>query len=650
MSTIMPRNSTPDLLFPFDPLANMTLTDEDRRRQISGVIESYNGTYDMLIEAIQNAVDSVEDVAILGLSGPTPTITVTVNLAENWISILDTGIGMSPAQVGEAFIPGKSFKSDPSILAKRGAAKYRGYKGVGLTFLAYGTDDIVLHSKKDGVITKGRMQYGRAWALGERADVANVAQDTNPSPLDKADRGTYVRIVFSGSTRPKSLNRLAADPKVWVTILRTRTAIGQILLNLNGVTTLHVKLTVIDSKAVSHNFDVTPVFYYPHLVTRQPPFRFLDLVKYWSTHGEQTKPAADQLRQDGLYLIWNTARIEHELSEEQRGLLSEEIKKYSPQLYAFVPYQGSIWGELNSELTGAKNRNHLYPGLLLAVNRQRLADKFEIEATRFETFSRNVFVMVHFDNAKPDQGRKTVQDEVAELARRAADRAVQYLAKQRELLKPAGEAPTPGQREVEKDHGDWVFNVREHAKLSPLHIPPVTFISEPLTEQDVVGLFHQLTAMGLFAGIRIFATSQSATYDCLVQYDCAANYPGLRYVSIDESPLGVSPYVLGDSERFSTRHQTLEFKNNLDGLVDELGRETRKSYSHIDVCVCWSMVSDKFEGYKLTEITQANIDRRALPGVTHLLERDGDAHVIQIILLKNVIDMIKAGKLKLHQE
>lgn len=647
----MTPTKNPDLKFPFDPLITMTLTDEDRRRQISGVLESYNGTYDVLIEAIQNAVDSVEDAALLGLGGPPPTIVVTVNLAENWISVLDTGVGMSPAQVAEAFVPGKSFKGDPAIIKKRGNAKYRGYKGVGLTFLAYGTDDIVLHSKKGGVLTKGRMQYGRAWALGERTESANVVHDDAASPLDNAERGTYLRIIFSPSTRPKSLNRLASDPKVWVTILRTRTAIGQVHLNSDVITKFQVTLHVIDGKAVDHKFQVEPEFYYPHLVTRKPPFRFLDLVKYWDTHGEHTKPSADQLRQDGLYLIWDSQRIERELTEEQRKSLGDEVKNYSPQLYAFVPYQGSVWGELNAELTGAKHRSHIYPGLVLAVNRQRVADKFEIEATRYETFSRNVLVLVHFDNAKPDQGRKTVQDEVSDLARRAADRAVQYLAKQRELLKPAGEAPTPGQREVERNHGDWVYNVREHAKRSPLHIPPLTFVSEPLTEQDVVGLFHQLTTLGLFAGIRIFATSQVATYDCLVEFDCPADAPGLRYVSVDECPLGVSPYVLGSSKRFSTRPQTLEFKNNLDGLVDELGRaETRKSYGHIDVCVCWSTVSDKFEGYQLSEITEGNIDRRGLPGVTHLLERDGESHVIQIIMLKNVIDMIKSGNLEIPSQ
>ena len=509
--------------------------------------------------------------------------------------------------------------------------------------MAYGTDDIILHSKKDGVIVKGRMQYGRAWTKAERNEPAQVTQDSGNSPLESLARGTYVRVAFSNSTRPKSLNRLAPEPKVWATILRTRTAVGQILLNCSEAAKIKATISVIDAKGTKQEYSVDAEFHYPNLVTRKPPFRFLDLVDYWGKHKEQTKPPPEKLRQDGLYLVWDSDRIEKELTAEQRENLAEVLKTYRPQLYAFVPYQGSVWGEMNLELTGAKNRTLLYPGLIVAVNRQRLADRFEIDASRFETFSRNVMVIVHFDDAKPDQGRKTLQDEVLELAKRAANRAVQYLAKQRELLKSPGEAPTPEQREVEKDHDDWVYNVRAHAKESPLHIPPISYLSEPLTEQDVVGLFHQLSALGVFPGIRIFATSQIATYDCLLHFDCPVGTSGLRYHAVDKDPLGLSPYVLGDGEKFSTRHQTIEFKNNLDALIEELGGETRKNYGHMDVCVCWGTVSPKFAGYQLTEINEANLDRRALPGVTHLLERDGDTHVVQVIMLKTIIDMIKAG-------
>jgi hypothetical protein len=222
------------------------------------------------------------------------------------------------------------------------------------------------------------------------------------------------------------------------------------------------------------------------------------------------------------------------------------------------------------------------------------------------------------------------------------------LANQRRLLRAPRESPTPEQRQIERNHDDWIFNIRTHAVTSPLHLPPSTFVSTPLTEQDVVGLFHQLSALGVFAGIKIFATSQSHAYDCLVQYDCSDDTSGLHYASLDKYPLGLSPYIMGTRDRFATSHLTLELENNLDGLIDDIDdSETVKSFRRINICVCWSTVSRNFKGYVLEEITEANLDERQYPGVTHLLRRDGESHVIQIIMLEWIVSMIQVGSIEL---
>ena len=222
-----------------------------------------------------------------------------------------------------------------------------------------------------------------------------------------------------------------------------------------------------------------------------------------------------------------------------------------------------------------KARSFLYPGLMIAVNRQRLADIFELAATRYETLSRNVFVAVHFANASPDlKGEKLCKDEVLDLAKKIGDRVVQYLAAQRDFLKPAGESPSPSQRQVEKGHSDWIFNVRTHAKESPLHPPPVSYLSTPQVEQDVVGLFNQYAALRIFPGIRIYATSQIQTYDCLVEYDSPIDGPGIAYKSLNENPLGLAPFVLGTAKKYSTKELTVEFKNNLDGLIYDLDSDS----------------------------------------------------------------------------
>jgi hypothetical protein len=280
--------------------------------------------------------------------------------------------------------------------------------------------------------------------------------------------------------------------------------------------------------------------------------------------------------------------------------------------------------------------------LVVAVNRQRLADTIKIEATRYTNLAPSLFILVHFIGAKPDQGRKTLQDEVMDLAKDAADRAFQYLMKQQSFLKPRGDAPTPDQREIEKNHEDWIFNVKTHERNSPLIIPPVTYQSEPLAEQDVIGLFHQLSAHNIFPGIRVFATSQIKTYDSLVKFECSVDNENLRYCSVDENPLEVSDYILGDKGTFSTRYLTLEFKNNLDGLIGDLvGKaDPTKDFSHVDICVCWRAVADNFPGFTLEEINNENIEERRYPGTTHLLRRDGYRHVVQVIMLERVVEMV----------
>jgi hypothetical protein len=552
---------------------------------------------------------------------------------------------MSREEAIRAFAPSVSFKHAETL---RGTKRpYRGYKGVGLTFLAYGTDDIRLHSKHhiSGDFTTAKMQYGHSWAVGERDEPALVVVDSEMRPLENRERRTFISVQLSPNTRPRRLNMIASEPQVWKVILQTRTAIGQIFLDDESSSQITVHLTVTDIEGKQHNFDVHPNFLLPHLVQRDPAFRFLDLPAYYAHNKKSANIPPDSQRQDGVYLVWNTERIREELTDSQRQDFEDELKCYTPVLYAFLPYNAVIWRQINEQLTGVRNRRYLDSGLLLGINRQRLADTFDMSPTRFETLSRNLFVLIHFDNARPDQGRKTVQDDVLDLARKAADRALQYLARQRNFLKPPGDAPTAEQRQVEKNHDDWIFNVRSHANAAPLHIPPVAYQSEPLTEQDVVGLFHQLAIMGVFPGIRIFATSQNHTYDSLVNYDCSTDTPGLQFKSSDSHPLGISPYIMGTDEKFSTSYLTLEFKNNLDALISEAESDSPKDFRHVDICVCWNQINENFKGFEIEEVTAKNIDERRYPGSTHLLRKDGDAHVIQVIQLRDVVDMIRAGRI-----
>lgn len=227
-----------------------------------------------------------------------------------------------------------------------------------------------------------------------------------------------------------------------------------------------------------------------------------------------------------------------------------------------------------------------------------------------------------------------------------ADAAVQYLLQQTAFLKPAGEKTTAAQREVEASHEDWVYNVKTHAKENPLAIRPVCYSSTPLTEQDVTGLFNQFAALGLFPGLSILATSSWRTYDCYVQFYCKDNLDFVRY-DAEQNPLGLSTDILSNQERiFKTRGLTLEFKNNLEGLIADLESPSKKkSHRHIDICVCWGSLKPRHTGYEFEEITEANLHERKYPGVTHVLRKDEESHDIQVVLLETIVKKIIAGQI-----
>jgi hypothetical protein len=110
---------TEQVTFPVNPLDRTgTYSDDNlRRRHIEGILESYNGNYDVVGELLQNSVDAVEDAFLLGLKAPF-AIEVTIDLKDNSVSVLDTGVGMSAVEIVKVCVPHESLKPNPAFSTK----------------------------------------------------------------------------------------------------------------------------------------------------------------------------------------------------------------------------------------------------------------------------------------------------------------------------------------------------------------------------------------------------------------------------------------------------------------------------------------------------------------------------------------------------
>jgi hypothetical protein len=146
----------------FDPLAEHLqegapergVIEEATKRVVLNILKSYTGYYDAFSEMIQNALDALDESKRLNPQF-LPRLWVKIDLQKNQLTVIDNGVGMSLEQFRLCFRPSVSFK-------KR--REYRGHKGVGATFLAYGFSGVKLQTIRHELSIGGILRQGREWA------------------------------------------------------------------------------------------------------------------------------------------------------------------------------------------------------------------------------------------------------------------------------------------------------------------------------------------------------------------------------------------------------------------------------------------------------------------------------------------------------
>lgn len=240
-------------------------------------------------------------------------------------------------------------------------------------------------------------------------------------------------------------------------------------------------------------------------------------------------------------------------------------------------------------------------------------------------YQKQSHVIVHFENADPDLGRKGFQPELRQAAETASVAIVGKLKRFRPLLKKDTGA-SPSIHSQTKVY-DWVQKQADHEKSSPLEVIddrfflpkqrlPITAI--PQSEQDTIVLFSQLLAGGVIRGIHLLATDQHSMYDgvCRYSYDDPTE---LHYFDATANPLGIQSEP--DFKPIS-RPFVLEYKYNLDSLWDDFDNE-EKDERDINLVVSWTMGDRWKERYTITSfLNKDNIHHRPVHGLTHAFYDD----------------------------
>jgi len=335
--------------------------------------------------------------------------------------------------------------------------------------------------------------------------------------------------------------------------------------------------------------------------------------------------------------------IKLRLDAEERAL----AKSAGLSIYTYLAFSTELWDAINDKTLGLrKGTRVLHGGLQLSTRHMPQGMTLTIPMTNNIGFQSLAHVIIHFDNAEPDLGRKGFQPEYVHLAEKIAVSAVTAFRQRYNLLrKPGGAKIFNDELKIET----WIRDQEEHEKQHALVITGAGLFmpteelpirSEPIVEQDVVALFNQMLSSGLVRGVQLIASSQYNQYDGL--YRVRMDPPLNRYILCEHNPLGIDENHLDEERSYVTKTKILEYKYSLDGLVEEL-QSGVKDVKDIGLVVAWDMGRKWREMFDVTSLLDEDmVHHRQIHGTTHsFVQSVSGAHAFEAIILHDLVRYLK---------
>lgn len=617
-------------LEPFDPLESESDTGlllAAQRREIHNILRSYTGFYDLFSELLQNALDAVDRSRNEAGAEYKPRIRIRIDMLAPSVTVEDNGCGMDEAQFRQFLRPNFSFKD---------GVNNRGSKGVGATFLGYGFNRLEVATKRTGqLFLAGSLNNGRAWVDDTSNTVPRpklIPVDSWPEDFEKHDSGTSMRVTLVGpGIRPRDLSwQGATKADQWLAVLRIATPLGGIHLGSKTGPSTEIEVSVLSPAGEETTCTTSsPEYIFPHTVLG----KCVSLPEFLSTQVDRATKHQDLSKiphkftgANGMWGVWSgdeilagTAPLNPRLDEAEKAL----VRELGVRLYAFLCYSTELWDEYNdAHLKLRKGYRLLHGGLQLATRGMPQGVPIPIPMTNNIGFQNIAHVVVHLDSAEPDLGRKGFQPDIVALAGKLAVSAVTAFRRHFDTLlrKATGSPGLVGQFKLEQ----WVHEQEEHEKKYPLKIvgaglfEPTTELpiaSHPRVEQDVVALFNQMLSSGLIRGIQILSTSQYEQYDGL--FRVRMSEPFARYVRGPNNPLGVDKEHFAGGEELASGITVLEYKHQLDSLVEEF-QSGVKDVNKVGLAVVWRSGQRWREDFRaVSYLDPDNAHHRPYHGLTH---------------------------------
>jgi len=635
---------------PFVPLALPSGIDavSIAKTSLRGILDSYHGDWDFLIELVQNAIDAL-DLKFSESKGMTekPEIEIIVNEKIGSVRVSDNGKGMDANAFRLALYP--SYTDKPYSRGSTSKRSLRGHKGVGLTFLAFGFNLLKYCSKRDNQLFSGEFSGGRSWVDSEEnaQPPKVIPSEYCPEFLDGHPSGTSVEVlVGSDFFKRTSLTWLG-----WHFVVRCFTAAGYCDINelLPWNKDASVLLKIIDENGnkleAPNGFDdrLNLEYFYPDKVLKA-----CNLDEYFDTYRDRTEPPeSEKNKYEALYIRWDTDRIEEilfdrgNIEDKQSNRYSQYLftKEHLPTIYAMFTHSQRVWRErLDQGYSDDKRRRFWRPGIQI-VTQQMPTGQIQDVSLPFRAGNKDrFFMLVELPDAKPDYGRKGFKSDINSYAQfMSSELILDYFLRNRVLLKPTSIAHGPTAIDAEAAADQRALQAKE---LPDLPTQILNFKKEPQYENDVIALFSELVGRDMIRGFEILSVSSGAQYDGVVNYRFTKNPEKLLYHPAN-NPLGIPKANISKTDLLI---KNLEFKKSLIDLINDFDEEV-KSPQRVRFAVTWDEGDVIGTGYEIINLLESdNYEKRRFHGETHQVVLEGAT--IPVVMLKYIIGLLFPQKAK----
>ena len=625
---------------PFQPLSDdTTMSEAAWKSTIFGILESYNSSYDSVMEMAQNGMDAI-DILLRDETITEGRLHITIDFEDNTIQMIDNGVGMELEMLSSFFRPNVSFK----VTNRTSRQALRGYKGVGATYLSYGFAGIHVSTKTaTGEVISYHLHGGRRWVNDEEGHEimpqATAYQENDPV-FTELEHGTLVRIKLDRDSNPTSPGNLGGfhrsnSAQRWEEILQTRTAIGQIVPWRDTESNIKFKLILKEGQRILQSTDWKSAIYdFKH--EKNPPYThdYLDFEQFILEQGGGETVHPRYRNKTGMFLTYSTEELAEKLPEHE-----QYINRNGAWCYALLGY--------TKDMFGAHTEGKIPKGYAIVTQGMIIGSYHPIQLTRYTGLGDRMLVLVHFDNVSSDTGRKTVMEPAPEIAHdiaKLAHKSFTTSKRFRTYLRPSAgsERGRGGALRGVPSPFQMKNSSLQHLEDNPLPRDDIFSKCEPSQEQDVVSLFAQLCTANILRGYSSIRTFEGNwTYDGIFLYThrdveeftySAGNQLGLLTHNLNLHPLGQDPGVV-------------EYKLSLDDVVDDFSdEESPKHANEVELLVAWeageSFDMGSYDNFLLRECcsSNGNLNDRQFFGQTHTLVSQGTN--IPVILLKYTIGLL----------